>query len=50
MLYTEHWPGICDSIKAIMAAPGAQACWRENKNRVDPEFRVFIDGLFAEQA
>ena len=50
MLYTEHWPGIRDSIKAIMAAPGAQACWSEIKNRLNPEFRVFIDGLIAEQA
>jgi hypothetical protein len=49
MLYTEHWPGIRDSIKAIMAAPGAQACWNEIKNRLNPEFRVFIDGLIAEQ-
>jgi len=50
MLYTEHWPGIRNSIKAIMAAPGAQACWSEIKNRLNPEFRAFIDGLIAEHA
>lgn len=50
MLYTEHWPGMRNGIKAIMAAPGAQACWSEIKNRLNPEFRAFIDGLIAEQA
>ena len=50
MLYTEHWSGIRDSIKAIMTAPGAQACWIEIKNRLNPEFRAFIDELIAEQA
>jgi hypothetical protein len=50
MLYSEHWPGIRNSIKAIIATPGAQACWSEIKNRLNPEFRAFIDGLIAERA
>ena len=49
MLHSQHWSGIRDSIKAIMVPPGAQACWDEIKNRLNPEFRTFIDGLIAEQ-
>jgi hypothetical protein len=49
MLQTQHWSGIRDSIKAIMAPPGARACWSEIKSRVNPEFRSFVDGLIAEQ-
>lgn len=49
-LHTQHWSGIRESIKTIMAMPGARACWSEIKNRVNPEFRAFIDGLIAEQA
>ena len=49
-LHTQHWSGIRESIKTIMATPGARACWSEIKNRVNPEFRAFIDGLIAEQA
>jgi len=47
MLHNEHWSGIRESIKAIMAPPGAQACWGELKNRLNPEFGSFIDGLIA---
>jgi hypothetical protein len=50
LLHTEHWSGIRDSIKAIVASPGARTCWSEIKNRLNPEFRVFIDRLIAEQA
>ncbi len=50
MLRTEHWSGIRDSIKAILAPPGARVCWSEIKNRLNPEFRAFIDSLMAEQA
>ena len=49
-LHTQHWSGIRESIKTIMATPGARACWSEIKTRVNPEFRAFIDGLIAEQA
>jgi len=49
-LHTQHWSGIRESIKTIMATPGARAYWSEIKNRVNPEFRAFIDGLIAEQA
>jgi hypothetical protein len=50
MLQTQHWSGIRDSIKAIIALPGAQTCWGEIKNRLNPEFRAFIDELIAEQS
>src|SRR5664279_705398 len=47
MLHTAHWSGIRESIKAILAPPGARVCWREIKNRLNPEFRAFIDSLIA---
>ena len=50
MLHTEHWSGIRNSIKAILAPPGARVCWSEIKNRLNPEFRAFIDSLIAERA
>jgi hypothetical protein len=45
MLHSEHWSGIRESIKAIMTPSGAQACWSEMKNRLNPEFRAFVDEL-----
>ena len=50
MLHTLHWSGIRESIKAVIAPPGARACWIEIKNRLNPEFRAFIDGLLTEEA
>jgi hypothetical protein len=50
MLQTEHWSGIRNSIKAILAPTGARVCWSEIKNRLNPEFRAFIDSLIAERA
>jgi hypothetical protein len=47
LLQTEHWSGIRDSIKAIVAPPGAQDCWRTIKSRLNPEFRAFVDTLLA---
>jgi len=49
MLHAEHWSGIRDSIKAILAPPGARVCWSEIKNRLNPEFRAFVDSLIAAQ-
>ena len=49
VLLTEHWSGIRDSIKTILSPPGARLCWGEIKNRVNPEFRAFVDSLIAEQ-
>jgi hypothetical protein len=49
-LHSQHWSGIRESIKAIMAPPGAQACWCEMKNRLNPEFRSFIDELIGPKA
>jgi hypothetical protein len=47
LLQTDHWSGIRDSIKAIVAPPGARDCWSTIKSRLNPEFRVFIDTLFS---
>ena len=49
VLLTEHWSGIRDSIKTILSPPGARLCWGEIKNRVNPEFRAFVDSLISEQ-
>jgi hypothetical protein len=49
-VHTEHWFGIRDSIKAILAPPGARACWSEIKNWLNPEFRAFVDSLIAAHA
>jgi hypothetical protein len=47
LLQTEHWSRIRDSIKAIVAPPGARDCWSEIKNRLNPRFRAFIDTLIS---
>ena len=49
-LHAQHWSGIRESIKLIIAAPGARACLSEIKSRLNPEFGVFIDGLIADEA
>jgi hypothetical protein len=49
-LHEEHWAGIHESITAIMASPGARACWGEIRNRLNPQFRAFIDEMIAEPA
>ena len=48
LLMTEHWSGIRNSIKAILAPPGARACWSEIENRLNPDFRTFVASLVAE--
>ena len=48
LLTSEHWAGIRNSIKAILAPPGAQVCWREIENRLNPEFRSFVEALIAQ--
>ena len=50
MLHAEHWSGIRESVKTILAPPGARACWSEIKNRLNPDFRAFVDSLIASQA
>jgi len=47
LLQSEHWSGIRESIKAIVAPPGARDCWSGIKSRMNPEFRVFIDALIS---
>lgn len=48
VLGSEHWSGIRNSIKLILAPPGARSCWAEIQNRVNPEFREFVQALIAE--
>jgi hypothetical protein len=50
LLTTEHWSGIRNSIKAILAPRGARACWKEIEMRLNPDFRVFVAGLIADEA
>lgn len=49
LLTSEHWSGIRKSIKAILAPPGARACWGEIGDRLNPDFRAFVGALIAEQ-
>ena len=49
LLTSEHWSGIRNSIKAILAPPGARACWSEIGDRLNPDFRAFVGALIAEQ-
>ncbi len=44
-LHERHWSGIRASIAWVMASPGARASWSEIKNRFNPQFSAFIDGL-----
>lgn len=50
MLYTEHWSGIRESIREVMTPPGARDCWTGIRNRLNPEFRAFVNSLIAEPA
>ncbi len=50
LLTGEHWSGIRNSIKAILAPPGARACWAELQDRLNPDFRAFVATLVAELA
>jgi hypothetical protein len=49
-IHAPRWSGTRESIKAVMASPGARTCWGEIKNRHNPQFRAFIDELIAEDA
>lgn len=46
-LRDKHWAGIRASIEWVMSSPGAHASWKEIKNRFNPQFGAFIDGLNA---
>jgi hypothetical protein len=48
MLSSEQWSGIRNSIKAVLTPPGTRICWSEMKDRLNPEFRDYIDKLIAE--
>ena len=48
VLTGEHWVGIRNSIKKILAPPGARACWNEIEDRLNPQFRTFVGVLIAE--
>jgi len=46
-LHERHWSGIRASIAWVMTSPGAHASWSEMKDRFNPQFSAFIDGLNA---
>jgi hypothetical protein len=48
VLTNEHWSGIRTSIKAILSPPGARACWAEIQDRLNPQFRSYVETLLAE--
>ena len=48
MLHADHWSGMRNSIKTIVAPPGAQDCWREIRTRFNPTFAGFVDSLIAQ--
>lgn len=50
LLTSDHWSGIRNSIKAILAPPGARACWCQIEDRLNPDFRAFVSALIAEAA
>jgi hypothetical protein len=45
MLHEQHWFGIRESTRAVMAPPGARACWAEIRTRFNPQFAEFVDEL-----
>jgi hypothetical protein len=47
MLQLDHWSGMRNSIKTIVASQGARNCWREIKTRFNPTFASFVDSLIA---
>lgn len=47
VLNGEHWSGIRTSIKTILDPPGARSCWREIQDRLNPEFRGFVESLIG---
>lgn len=44
-LHEQHWFGIRESTKAVMASAGARACWSEIRKRFNPQFAEFVDEL-----
>jgi hypothetical protein len=44
-LHEQHWFGIRESTKSVMASPGARACWLDIRKRFNPQFAEFIDEL-----
>jgi hypothetical protein len=48
VLTSEHWSGIRTSIKAILSPPGARAGWSEIQDRLNPQFRSYVEMLLAD--
>ncbi len=47
MFDNEHWSGIRESVRNILATPGARECWGVIRNRLNPTFCDFVDALIA---
>lgn len=45
VLSRDHWSGIRNSIKDVMATPGARTCWVGIEDRLSPDFADFINSL-----
>lgn len=50
VLTSEHWSGIRTSIRTILSPPGARACWLEIQDRLNPEFRIFVETLLSQES
>jgi len=50
MLNLDHWSGMRNSIKTIVASQGARGCWPEIRTRFNPTFASFIDSLIAQES
>jgi hypothetical protein len=50
VLKDDHLAGIRNSIKRIVSPPGAQACWLEIEDRMNPQFRSFVASLIAQES
>ena len=48
VLEHDQWSGIRNSIRAVLAPPGTQACWNTMKDRFNPAFREFIGTLLMD--
>lgn len=46
-LKDESWNGLRNTIESILSSPGQREAWSLIKNRLNPEFRAYIDGYVA---
>ena len=49
-LKDDHWTGIRNGMLASLEAPGRRAAWALVKNRLNPEFRDYVDKIVEQVA